>query len=176
MSLFLKLFLANGIPFGILMGVARGVGFLSPQGDIRSAIIMGLISGIIFGLLMAFALIGMNKFMMRKRPAGDHGAGPRCSETFAVTAPADAMFDKAVAALKALRVRIGRKDKEQGEIIGHTRPSFRSWGERVTVRIAALTGDGATVTVSSAPVLSFTMIDYGKGLENVRNLAARLKA
>jgi hypothetical protein len=176
MKPFLKLFLANGIPFGIMIGASVALGWFGPEGGVLSGLVAGPIAGLVFGLLTAIVLGGLNDLILRDRPESAREAGPRYSDTFTVTAPAEAALDRAFGALKALGAEIGRQDRAQGRIVGRTAISLHGWGERVTVQVVANTAPAATVTVPSAPLLFPTVIDCGRGVANVEAVAARLKA
>jgi hypothetical protein len=148
----------------------------SPKASVLNGIVVGLAAGLVFGLAMAVVINTVNNFLQRHLPPQVREAGPRCSTTFTIASPADAVLDRAAAALKARGARVGRLDRAQGRIVGRTAPSLGSWGERITVQVVAKTAEAASATVSSVPRWFMTIIDYGKGFENVEAVAARLGA
>lgn len=86
--------------------------------------------------------------------------------------PAEA-HRRVLAALRALPARIVTAEDED-HILARTRMSRRSWGERITV---ALRTDVSftEITVRSGPVWRWTVIDYGKGRDNVDFLVRALR-
>jgi hypothetical protein len=74
-----------------------------------------------------------------------------------------------------LKAEIREADPSTGRYTARTRRSWRSWGEDVTVELTgAQTAPVARIT--SRPVIRTTLIDYGKGRRNVKQVAAALQA
>ncbi len=53
--------------------------------------------------------------------------------------------------------------------------TWKSFGERVTVRVSP-DGAGSKINIASVPLLPTTMVDGGKGVENVETVLKELSA
>jgi hypothetical protein len=76
------------------------------------------------------------------------------------------------AAVQVLRDDLGARNVSAdpgGRLHGRTRPSWRSWGEDLTVRIdPADDGSGVRVFVESLSVVRVVQVDWGKNGSNER--------
>ena len=48
--------------------------------------------------------------------------------------------------------------------------SFSSWGEELEIKIEQITPDRCLINLSSKPILSTTLVDYGKNKRNIKKL------
>ncbi|WP_324276269.1 hypothetical protein [Blastococcus brunescens] len=161
------LFVATGVPFGLLSGAAAGFVIDSA----RAGLATGIGAGLVFGGLMAVLLGSLDA--VADRAPQDARRGPRQDTTVPVRGGAD-LPDRIVAVLRGLPAEIREADVGAGRYRARTRWSWKSFGEEVTVQ---LTGDPSAprVVVSSRPVIATTVVDYGKGRSNVAEVADALR-
>ncbi|MGY1619277.1 hypothetical protein ACI797_21260 [Geodermatophilus sp. SYSU D00691] len=163
-----RLFVACGVPFGIVTGLLS-LPFLDAGGGVAA----GASAGVLFGGGMAL-LLGTTDAVADRgaRPGAPHG--PRQSATLAVH-PSPDLPQRVVDALAALPATVATADPVTGRFTATTRTTWKSWGEEVTVQ---LSGDPAapTATVSSRPRVRTSLVDYGRGRSNVAAVVAALRA
>lgn len=168
MNIYLKLFLRTALPYGAAMGVIFGL-----QHGWRAGLIGGVIAGLFFGVFMALILGTMHRRAMRKLKSGEDG-GPRQSKTVPLYYgnERERALEKAIAALKAMGARI--EQHTPWDVRAVTKGSWKSFGEIVTVSVPR---DNETVAViASVPKLATTIVDYGKGRQNVERIAQAVAA
>jgi hypothetical protein len=91
---------------------------------------------------------------------------------FAVSLSDQQILRTAAAALIDLGAQALDVDEAAGCIVATTGTSWRSWGERVTVRIWSRTGRVGNVVVRSEPRVVMTLGDWGKADHNISELVA----
>jgi hypothetical protein len=162
------IFVATGVPFGLIVGLASVV-FVGSQAVLWPAIVAG--AG--FGGVMAGVLGSLDALSYRGAPPGAP-RGPRQSATVLVR-PGSDLSERVRAALASLPAAVTVADDASGRYEATTRVSWKTWGERVTVQ---LSGDPAApeACVTSRPRISTTLIDYGKGRSNVETVVRALRS
>ena len=169
------LFLATGVPFGLLMGVTSaalfGVGDIG--GGFAEGLLTGLVAGVVFGVLMALVLGTMQVVGFRNAPRGASLSPKQARDVAVVTGPD--LADRILSALRTLPAEVTGADVPAGRYAARTRRTWTGWGEEVVVQ---LTGDPArpVATIASRPRLRTTMVDYGKGRRNVEHVVRALDA
>jgi hypothetical protein len=94
-------------------------------------------------------------------------------QTLIVDAPREVAFSRAVDAIRRIpRAAVKHSDGAAGVIEGRVRMGWRSWGERLTVRVQEHLNGQSEIEVVSEPVLKTTFIDYGKNQRNVDEFLA----
>jgi len=165
---FLRLAVAFGLPFGLLMA---GFGVLA--GDIESAgefFLIAAIMGLPFGLVMA-AVLGT---LHRRAGGGPPRLGPSAQATVEVPLPSHEAVELCAGAAGAVRkARTPEIDETRSEVSFRVGPTWMSWGERVTMRVQQGVGE-STVVVRSRARVRATLVDYGRNQANVDHLVRRL--
>jgi len=96
----------------------------------------------------------------------------RREATFEVQMAAGTLADRAIPALAALGLNDVHRD---GLTIKARRGlNWRSFGEHITVTLAESAPDRTRVKVESASVVVTTLLDWGSGAKNVRDVRAAL--
>ena len=166
MNLYVKLFLVTGIPYGVLMGF-----FFGATRGLKVGILSGLLSGPLFGLFMSLVLGTFHKMKTKKISSGPgDDVGPHQSRTITVDTPFESIFEKCLLALGNIKAKVTNTDKVAGTITAKTKMSWKSFGEEIQITVVRDEGSKAKVIVSSAPKLKTTLVDYGKGHQNVTSL------
>lgn len=160
MKLYLKLFLATGIPYGLIMGLYRG--------DANT----GLVLGFIFGTFMSVVLGTMQIIFTRNSKSGTSGVSQ--AKTIELQLPFYKTCNLCVASLESINGRIAEKtEQEEGagaKVVAKTKMNWKSFGETVQFDILKVNSDKTEVKISSRPKLPMTLVDYGRNLENVKKI------
>ena len=84
-------------------------------------------------------------------------------------------FARAVEAIRHIpRASLKHANAAAGVIEGRVGFTWRSWGERLTVRVQGNTEDRSEIEVVSEPLLRITIADYGKNQANVNTFLAAM--
>lgn len=165
MKRFLQVALRAGVPFGVAMGL-----FYYVQNRQPIAILIGLIAGLLFGIAMAFTQrCGERRLQRLGLSTGD--MRPVQERTVSLPLDINAALMKSRTALNAIRkVQTASIFINENQITATTGMTWQSFGERISVDIQPA-ADGSTVRISSRPKVATTIMDSGKGLENVELFA-----
>ena len=161
-SMLLKIFLMGGGVFAVFMAL-----FSTASSD-GSYLLSALIKGSVFGAVMAL-LMGGSHVVSSKRKGF---AGPIAPiQAAAVTIPESST--QAVEVIRRSLVRIGARETacsgvEHPVLLARVPVSWRSWGEEMRFECHPNVDASTEIQVSSRPSLRTTVIDWGKGLQNVK--------
>ncbi|WP_409329161.1 hypothetical protein [Trujillonella humicola] len=160
--------LAFGLPAGVIVGLVVGVVAGSATDGLLAGVVGGALAGGVFALLTGTTDLLADR---EARPGERHG--PRQAASVQVRGGPD-LPDRVAAALSALPAQIQAVDPAGGRFTARTGWTWRSFGEEVSVQ---LTGDphSPTAHVTSRPVVPTTVLDYGKGRQNVHRVLAALE-
>ncbi|MCB9960331.1 MAG: hypothetical protein H6843_17170 [Rhodospirillaceae bacterium] len=168
------------MPDIVKLAIGFGVGF-----SVVVVILFSLISGVDRGLeigLIAGAVAVVATPLIAHKLAPRFGvslsgtSGPRQRRSIVLAMPRGVALEKARAAAEAIGTQVTEVDAKglvAGKVPGDGR---RSYGERITMSLVDLPDGHTEVTVASAPVLWTTLVDYGKGRENVEAIVRHLGA
>lgn len=168
MKLYRRLFLRAGLPFAIIMALV-----LTLSHGFVAGCIYGLLAGIAFGLLMSIMLGSLHIAAVRRISGGDIDiTAVNHSGTALVAHPPEAALELCAAAVGTLKGGEILSQNEAGGILeARSGKTWKSFGERITFTLADR-GDGITeVAFASRPAAGTTVVDYGKNLQNVRQIA-----
>ena len=169
----LKIFLANGIPFGTLMGIL----FSSLYG-LHIGLTGGLISGLVFGFLMFIILGFLHSRAVRKISGETSGESMDTfqARNIKLHVPFERAFDLCIESLGMIsKCRVQEQDRSQGKIIARSSVNWKTWGDTISFEIAPRESEATDVRVSSRPTSWSTIVDYGKNLENVKKIVSFLQ-
>lgn len=164
---YLLVFFVTGVPFAVLLGMVDYA-----TGDFH--IWKSILQGFFFGVAMSLTLVTLQRYRMRKVGI-DHGSKDdfktHQEKELVTWITPETLFTK----LREDPV-FGKMDiKPIGKSIEiRTRATWWSFGERI--RIDHRQGDPGKYIyhISSKPLLSTTVMDYGKNKENVDRIALLL--
>jgi hypothetical protein len=163
MRLYLKLFLAFGVPFGLLMGVF----YPYPALVVLIGMLYGVIMSGIFGTIQHRSVRGKKQ---------THAAGVKHQRDIEIDMPYHAAFDACLAAVGELqRTKFREIDRFAGTIKVRTGINLMTYGEIITFQLQSLDADTTLVRIASRPRLKTTLIDYGRNLEHVNRLSLYLR-
>ena len=141
--------------------------------DVEGGLEIGLSSGFFFGLGMSLTL-GTLQISKTKEIAAGGNVSPRQTKTVYLDMSLAAAFDRCLEALNKFGARTKSEDREQGRIEAITSKNWRSWSEIILMQLTNQNTGQVGVQVSSSPKLKSTLLDYGKGYENVERITGLL--
>jgi len=147
---------------GILWGADHGI---------VEGIRKGITEGIIYGALMAGALGWFHKRRVRQLGEGEDVTPWQTLELDILGPSLQAVFVRVLEAVKHFGANVKSSSAEKGEIHARVHSSWQSFGEYLDVTIKHVEDTRYSVTVTSRPRFRWTIIDYGKGRQNVRAIA-----
>lgn len=171
-SLYIKLFLEMGIPFGLIMGAIIGIksGFLNGA---YSAVVLGAF----FGFFMAL-ILGVSHQSAVKKIGADYGADLlklHQTRSLTIDKPVAEVFDVCLKSLQSLKgCRIKSENKAAGTITGKMGSGLAAFGDSLEVTVSPNDGGSSTVVISSKPSLQTTVVDYGSNAKNVQRFVEEL--
>ncbi len=165
LKLYLKLFLGCGIPIGIITAALTRIVF-----GVGGRLAFGLASGIIFGLFMSLILGTFHKFKTKKIVISKDVSVYQTRSIY-LEISLDAAFDRCCEALRQIGAKTKSKDREQARIEAKTTINWKSWSEVIFIQLTDQNTGQVIVQISSSPRVRTTLVDYGKGYENVERIA-----
>tara|TARA_Y100000590_G_scaffold456948_1_gene608562 strand:+ start:1868 stop:2386 length:519 start_codon:yes stop_codon:yes gene_type:complete len=172
MKLYFKLFLLFGTGYGLVRGIKAG----SEEGLI-AGITTGIIEGLFFGLVMSFFIGKWQKRKIKKMQSkpGEE-IGPSQSKSILIEESQENAFNKSIEALKIIKAKVKYSDIRKGLINGTTGISWKSFGEKIYIKIIQKPENKVEITITSKPLFPLTLVDYGKGRENVTSFVNAIKS
>jgi Zn-dependent protease with chaperone function len=169
MSRNFKIFIKGGILFGTVMGIMH---FILTQ-QALTAVIMGLLYGSFFGIGMT--LIGLwSEKRLNSLGFTTTDMNPIQQREIYIDQPVPQATKLCREALLRIpKLRILSVDTASGFISAKVGMTWLSWGELIAVKLLSHR-NGSFVYIRSAPRLRFTLIDSGKGVENVETFVRAL--
>jgi hypothetical protein len=163
MNLYVKLFLAAAVPYGLVAALILH----SPAFGVLFGVGIGIVIASIFGTLQHSAFQG------KKADADRSVHQIRDIEI-------DVSYNEALAlcqdSLKTLtRAHIKQLDADQGIIHARTGMNWKTYGERVTLSLLPIDQNTTRIRIESRPRLKTTLIDYGSNLYNVNCISLYLR-
>lgn len=160
-KLYLKTFLLTGLPFGLL---TQGFDLV---GGGEFSLWKFLFMTFFFGLTMSLILVSFHRYRLKKsgiQELTNQNVGVNQTRIVKSTLTKAELIQK----LENDPVfgNINRKETETG-IFFNTAMTWKSWGEKIEIRLKPHQEIGFEYHISSKPKLKTTLVDYGKNLENV---------
>jgi len=167
MSIYLKLFLEMGIPFGVIIGLLL-VAFGYPQ-----ALAFGLLTGLLYGSCTSLTLGFLHSRAVRQISPHEPEKvlGVQHTGSTKLQLSYDKAFNLCVDSLTLIKgCKVQKEDQAQGEIVAKAGRTWESWGEKLAFSVKKIDDKYTSVEVSSRPTFSMTLVDYGKNLWNVSSI------
>jgi len=156
-----------GIPFGFLISILT-----IQKGDNADAILNGILSGLIFGILISYILITLHKSLSRKvvPDASIHDFDIHQVRSIGLDMPFEQAFGLCIKSLETIyRCRVLSQSLDNGEIRARAGLNWKTWGDIINFKLTR-GEDSIVVEISSRPVASSTLVDFGKNLDNVERI------
>ena len=162
---YLKTFLIVAIPF------ALGMAFLQWTSGNPINVTKLLLQMIFFGVLMTITLVYLQRTALQKngiQNITEEHLQVRQQATLHSNLDQTALLQKIKSDPVLSKMTINTSGKD---IILQSKPSWKSWGEKMTITVQSRGANGFEYQVTSQPRLWTTLFDYGKNLENVRRVS-----
>ncbi len=168
MRLYLKVFAACAVPFGIVMTVTSVFRF----GLSMEAIGRGIAGGVGYGALMSATLVTLHKRVVKPRPGMPEDASKvKHTRKIQLAHSYEEAFGLAVSSLQSLgKHKIQQSEKSSGKIQAKIGLNPKSAGEVISFNVRRISDGQTEIEVTSRPWLPTTLVDYGKNLENVEKI------
>lgn len=167
---FLKVFLLTGISFGAIQF------FFNYWLGNDTPLIGLIIQGVLFGLLFSFFAVQMQKKKLKQMGRSINSEAdlvPSQQDELMVQEEIDVVWRALVERFaKQKGWKLKEKMPAKGKLILTRGTSMWSWGEKIEIRLRDLNEGYTLVQVNSSPMLSTTLIDYGRNRENVEQVLA----
>jgi hypothetical protein len=143
--------------------------------DPRFTLLSGLRNGILTGLLFA-VVVGLTDYWQRRRISRRYGLqrsdyAVRQQRTMTLSGATARVVAQIEAGMRTLPWLYPHTVVLDGHTLrAVTRPSLASFSENISVSVAAVGHAEVAVTVASRPRSIGTIVDYGKGIQNVEEL------
>jgi len=165
---YLKAFLWTGIPFALIMtlfDLFEGEGF---------NVVKFLFHAVFFGGVMSIFLVSMHKSRLRKKGITEFTADNLKVLQLRVVKSKTSIEE--LASLLRLDSNLGKMKytRSENEINLSSRVSWYSWGEKIQIKKLSSKNGEFEYEIQSKPIVSTTLVDYGKNLENVNRIEALL--
>ena len=135
-----------------------------------AALVGVLVGGFTSWFVLSVTLV--NNAVHASAPGGRPSASIAVQRAGVVHAPLEETFARCLSAVLSLSANVEVQDFAAGRIEARTKMSIKSWGERIHIHLKAETVATTQVWISSEPSARNTLIDYGKGEENVSQIIA----
>jgi hypothetical protein len=181
-----RIAIATGVPYAVLwsiyMAIAEDVGLDLVRLGIVAA--TGALGGLFFGIVMS-AVLGTWQWRAaaRRRRATDPAApdavdvGVHRRSTVRVEVPAAEILRRSGDVAGVLRrAKVTAVEEADRIVMLRVGMSWRSWGERVELRLHPQSPSVTDVIVTSRPVFPWTLVDYGVNAGNVERVLEWLRA
>jgi hypothetical protein len=165
---FFCIVLLAGVPFGIVAGCSAYY-----QLQTIVALYIGVAGGVIFGLSIAWYQRSRES-QLRRQGLNADDMSPIQEKSVQVPLDIESALEKSKAALTKIRkLKESSVQVASRQITAKTGITFQSFGEQINVDIKP-TDSGSIVSISSRPIVVTTVVDGGKGRENVELFAKAL--
>ncbi|MDL4842358.1 hypothetical protein [Aquibacillus rhizosphaerae] len=156
MKKILFIFTVCFLPFGLIMSIVLG------------DFIIGMMSGLFFGLLMTITLGILNKSM-----GGKLDSSVRQETEFKIDVSFKEALELCKESISSVKgAQIKQEDYANGIIRVKTSMTLKSWGEKIVFRVQKINDEVSNVYVQSKPTLPTTLVDYGKNSNNINNISS----
>jgi hypothetical protein len=168
MNKYLKIWMKSGAYFGMSMGIF----YIFQQNNY----IAGAISGVVAGLLFGGAMAGITYFAdkkMEKKGVVNESVSVNQTQSLIISLPfetVEPVIQEAVLSVPKAKI----KSISHSSVEAKTGFTWKSFGEDIVVSLERK--DSSTIAkINSKSSVKTTMVDYGKNLENVKNISSFIK-
>ena len=162
MNLYLKLFILFGGGYGIIKGISVGY-----SKGLSAGLTEGVLSGIFFGLFMSIFIGWWQKRKTKKLKKNGKNISPNQSEKILVPGVFEDIFEKSLSGINVFKGKLYSSKIEEGLIQATTGISWKSFGENIEIKLKRKEDNIVEIKISSKPSFPLTIVDYGKGRNNV---------
>ena len=172
MNLYLKVFLAMAIPFAAMTGFV----IASDAGTV-SGISTGVAAGAAFGALASIILVTLHNKAIERLPFPNDVKTNTVKQTKSVLVDwdYDTAFERCARVISDYGCRQIQPDPRHGTIISKSKLDIFSALQAIGMRVIEHEPGNCEIQIISRPKMPTTLLDYGRNLRNVEELAQRLR-
>lgn len=169
---YIKIFFITALFFGVWMGIIYTFQF----NNVYIALIAASVAGIVSGLLMA-AFTYFSDQKLKKKGIDTSNTNPRQSRKISVDGTISEIIPVCERAILSINKSvIKEKNLQNGTLRAKTRMTFKSFGEIIKISTQSLADSKTLIEIKNSPFIPTTVIDYGKGLENLETIVSYIKS
>lgn len=175
-NLFTRIFVATAIPFGLCMFLLSTTRTITGNSDnFLWPIATSIGGGLFFGILMA-ATLGWLQYFQIQQVSNDAEIDLAPSQKRVIELPRGLphSYQLCLMALDNLSADVVEANDQRNYMTATTRASWKSYGEEIRIALEPINPANTRITITSKPKLAVTLVDYGKGFENVQYIATFL--
>lgn len=168
MNRYLKLFMAAGIPYGVITGICYSI-----THGISTGIVSGLVAGILFGALMSVVLNTIHTLSVNRISYSDskNKMGVHHLRNIELRLSYDMAFDLCIESLcRIKKCTIRKEDRSGGRLTAKAGMTWKTFGDIISFELHRTGDDRIRIQVSSRPLQQTTLVDFGKNLDNVERI------
>jgi hypothetical protein len=170
--MYFNMFIIAGTTYALLLGlltlVSTGPAF---------NIITVLQAGIFFGAFMSMVCVTAHllAIVLRRYPVSAETLGVAHARQIKITMPYSDTYNACLSSIRAIRGgHIVLADRDRGYIKARIPVNLLSFGEEIQLNIHDDDDGASQVDIYGHPVIRWTLLDYGKNLENVEKICGFL--
>lgn len=173
MNLYLKVFLAMAVPFAAMTGF-----IIAKDEGVASGISSGVAAGALFGALASAILVTLHNMAIARLPfpEEDKSNSVKQLKSIFVDWDYDTAFARCAQVINDYGCRQIQPDPQHGTIISKSKLDLFAALQSVGMRVIEHSPGRCEIQILSRPRMPTTLLDYGRNLKNVEELARRLKA
>jgi hypothetical protein len=144
--------------------------------DLRG-LLFGLYAGLAFGSVMSLLLVSLHHLLTAKyRKDTKLDTTSVVQKKFVeMNISFDQAYEKCLRSINEIKnCKIESEDRQNGLITAKISSSWRSFGEKVEIKLWNSSGGRTRIYIVSRPKMRTAILDYGKSIENVIKLSSAL--
>lgn len=159
----------------VLLCSASAIFFGMSQFLMGSDLTESMIIGLIFGTFMV-VILGIANYISVKSRGGNASTSVVQESTVDLKLSMEEAFQYCKVATSTIKgTKVTFEDLNLGIIRAKTPLNISTWGDVIEFELHKVTEETTKVRVKSKPVLTTTIIDYGKNLENINKITRYLE-
>ncbi len=172
MNLYLKVFLAMSLPFAAMTGF-----IVSKDAGVAGGIATGIAGGAAFGALASIILVTLHNHAIARLPfpPEDKNNSVKQMKSIFVDWDYETAFTRCGQVITDYGCRQIQPDPGHGTIISKSKMDLFAALQAIGMRVIEHEPGHCEIQIVSRPKMPTTLLDYGKNLKNVEELARRLR-
>lgn len=172
MNLYLKVFLAMSVPFAAMTGF-----IIAKDAGVTGGITTGIAAGAAFGAVASAILVTLHNQAIARLPfpAEDKSNSVKQITSIYVDWDYDTAFTRCAQVISDYGCRQIQPDPAHGTIISKSKMDLFAALQAIGMRVIEHKPGHCEIQIISRPKMPTTLLDYGRNLKNVQELARRLR-
>lgn len=172
MNLYLKVFLAMSVPFSLMTGF-----IFAKEAGVIGGISTGIAAGAGFGALASAILVTLHNHAIARLPIPEEDKSNSVKQLKSIFVDWDyeTAFTRCAQVIADYGCRQIQPDPGNGTIISKSKMDLFAALQAIGMRVIEHEPGRCEIQILSRPKMPTTLLDYGKNLKNVEELARRLR-